>query len=42
MAAAALAKTCVPTGIPEFSKGLLWVIGVSHGAYVAGKFPERK
>lgn len=42
MTAAALATTPVPSAFPGFTSDLLWLIGISHAAYVGGKFPEKK
>ncbi len=42
MAASVLAETKVPTAFPGFNSDLLWLIGISHAAYVGGKFPEKK
>jgi hypothetical protein len=39
MAAGALAGTSSPAGLPGFSQDLLWLIGISHAAYVGGKIP---
>lgn len=41
MAGSMLAQTTVPTGFPGFSRDLLWLIGLSHAAYIGGKFPEK-
>lgn len=42
MAASELAGTAVPSGFPGFTQDVLWLIGISHAAYVGGKFPEKK
>lgn len=42
MAAAALTATPLPAGFPGFNESLLWLIGISHAAYVGDKFPQRQ
>jgi hypothetical protein len=34
--------TAVPGGLPTFSEGILWIIGISHASYVGGKLPPKK
>lgn len=41
ISATMLAAPPTPTGFPPFNDRLLWLIGISHVAYVGGKFPER-
>jgi hypothetical protein len=42
MAANTLAQVAVPAGLPGLSQDLLWLVGISHAAYVGGKFSEKK
>jgi hypothetical protein len=36
-----LSAVSIPAGFPDFGKDILWLIGISHAAYVGGKFPEK-
>jgi hypothetical protein len=42
LAANALAATGIPAGFPGLSPDMLWLVGISHAAYVGGKFSEKK
>lgn len=42
LAVTALGVPGVPEGLPGFNQDLLWLIGISHAAYVGGKFPEKQ
>jgi hypothetical protein len=41
MAGGALADVTVPDGLPGFDPQLLWIIGISHGAYLGAKIPQK-
>jgi hypothetical protein len=41
MAATVLAHTAVPAGFPSLSQDLVWLIGISHAAYIGGKLPQK-
>lgn len=42
LAATRLAEATLPLSFPGFSQDLLWLIGISHAAYVGGKFPAKE